>query len=176
MIWYEINRLIIKSMRYDCWWYTIWPVWDMMGHPNTHYCQDEITAGCAHMIVKETLRNFVSGHYQAECTKPCVQPQYKLSQFALNMWPRKVQNTSRYIMTSNSIWIFNAIYSLFRLFLYLKTTNVEVEEEYLLYDLNVFLASIGGSFGLFLGFSFYQVALYGLKYATRRRPKVRVVR
>ena len=106
MIWYEINRLIIKSMRYDCWWYTIWPVWDMMGHPNTHYCQDEITAGCAHMIVKETLRNFVSGHYQAECTKPCVQPQYKLSQFALNMWPRKVQNTSRYIMTSNSIWIF----------------------------------------------------------------------
>ena len=74
--------------------------------PNTHYCQDEITAGCAHMIVKETLRNFVSGHYQAECTKPCVQPQYKLSQFALNMWPRKVQNTSRYIMTSNSIWIF----------------------------------------------------------------------
>ena len=34
MIWYEINRLIINSMRYDCWWYTIWPVWDMMGHLN----------------------------------------------------------------------------------------------------------------------------------------------
>ena len=124
--------------------------------PNTHYCQDEITAGCAHMIVKETLRNFVSGHYQAQCIQNCVQPGYKLSQFALNLKP-KAQNTSS-------------------LFLYLKTTNVEIEEEYLLYDLNVFLASMGGSLGLFLGFSFYQVALYGLKYATRRRPKVRVVR
>ena len=106
------------------------------------------------MIVKETLRNFVSGHYQAQCIQNCVQPGYKLSQFALNT---KAQNTSS-------------------LFLYLKTTNVEIEEEYVFYDLNVFLASMGGSLGLFLGFSFYQVALYGLKYATRRRPKVRVVR
>ena len=125
--------------------------------PDTHYCQDEITAGCAHMIVKETLRNFVSGHYQRQCPTPCVQSQYKLSQFALNLWPTEVENTSR-------------------LFLYLKSTDVEVEEEYLLFDLNVFLASIGGSFGLFLGFSFFQVALYGLKYTTRKRPKVRVVR
>ena len=53
---------------------------------------------------------------------------------------------------------------------------MQVEQELGLFDLNTFLASIGGSLGLFLGFGFYQVGLYALKYATRRKPKVRVVR
>ncbi len=42
---------------------------------------------------------------------------------------------------------------------YYKTMDAVIEEEVLLYDLNSFVAAMGGSMGLFLGFSCYQLAL-----------------
>ena len=106
---------------------------------NTSYCSDEVTAGCAHIIVKESLRTYVGGGGgSGSCRRPCVNHKYKTSQFRLKMWPPRVGNTSR-------------------LFLYLASTDVKLrEEDYCLFDLNLIISSVGGSMGLFLGFSFYQ--------------------
>ena len=42
---------------------------------------------------------------------------------------------------------------------YYKNMDIEVSEEVLLYDFNALVAAVGGSLGLFLGFSCYSVAL-----------------
>ena len=43
---------------------------------------------------------------------------------------------------------------------YWDTTDVETRHEHVLYDLNSIIASIGGSMGLFLGFSCYQFIVW----------------
>ena len=43
---------------------------------------------------------------------------------------------------------------LFSIFMTVATSNVLVNEEYLLYDLNNIISAVGGSMGLFLSFSF----------------------
>ena len=43
---------------------------------------------------------------------------------------------------------------LFSIFMTFATSNVLVNEEYLLYDLNNIISAVGGSMGLFLSFSF----------------------
>ena len=45
------------------------------------------------------------------------------------------------------------------LFFQWEDENVIIEEEYLLMDLNAIVSAIGGSLGLFLGFSWLQVLL-----------------
>ena len=45
-------------------------------------------------------------------------------------------------------------------FFYLKT-EVETEEEILIYDFSEIVAGVGGSLGLFLGFSCFQVGVLG---------------
>ncbi len=37
-----------------------------------------------------------------------------------------------------------------------KSTNVRVEEEYLIFDTSDIVSGLGGNLGLFLGFSFYR--------------------
>lgn len=49
--------------------------------------------------------------------------------------------------------------------MYYGETEVRVKEEFLIYDLNAIVAAIGGSLGLFLGFSCYEVARGGLQKA-----------
>ena len=49
--------------------------------------------------------------------------------------------------------------------MYYDETEVQVKEEFLIYDLNAIVAAIGGSLGLFLGFSCYEVARGGLQRA-----------
>ena len=49
--------------------------------------------------------------------------------------------------------------------MYYAQTEVQVKEEFLIYDLNAIVAAIGGSLGLFLGFSCYEVARGGLEKA-----------
>ena len=46
-----------------------------------------------------------------------------------------------------------------RLYMYLASPNVMVHEEYLLFDFNSIIASVGGSMGLFLSFSFLECLL-----------------
>ena len=43
--------------------------------------------------------------------------------------------------------------------MYLASPNVMVHEEYLLFDFNSIIASVGGSMGLFLSFSFLECLL-----------------
>ena len=49
--------------------------------------------------------------------------------------------------------------------MYYDETEVQVKEEFLIYDLNAIVAAIGGSLGLFLGFSCYEMARGGLEKA-----------
>lgn len=42
------------------------------------------------------------------------------------------------------------------LYMFFETADTLVSEEYLIYDLNNIVASVGGSLGLFLGFSCLQ--------------------
>ena len=49
--------------------------------------------------------------------------------------------------------------------MYYHETEVQVKQEFLIYDLNAIVATIGGSLGLFLGFSCYEVARGGLQRA-----------
>ena len=44
-------------------------------------------------------------------------------------------------------------FTFLRAYMYLSTSNVVVNEEYLLFDTNSIIASVGGSMGLFLSFS-----------------------
>ena len=118
------------------------------------YCTSEATAGCAHKIAKETLRHLVGGNF-ANCKTPCVNQNYELSHFKLNMWPPRAPNSSR-------------------LFLYLSSTNVLVEEEYCLFDLNASISSVGGTLGLFFGFSVYHAVLCVVKLYFRPGPRMRV--
>ena len=46
--------------------------------------------------------------------------------------------------------------------IYYENTDTIVSEEMLLYDLNSIVSAVGGSLGLFLGFSCFQVALWML--------------
>ena len=61
----------------------------------------------------------------------------------------------------------------FRLFLYPITADVLVYEEYLLFDFNAIVSSVGGSLGLFIGFSFLQCAMstFGLIEKTCQKCK-----
>ena len=61
----------------------------------------------------------------------------------------------------------------FRLFLYPITADVLVYEEYLLFDFNAIVSSVGGSLGLFIGFSFLQCAMstFGLTEKTCKMCK-----
>ena len=54
------------------------------------------------------------------------------------------------------------------LYFFYQTTAYEVQEEYLLYDFNSIIASVGGSLGLFLGFSCFQIARTSLKRLVKR--------
>ena len=47
--------------------------------------------------------------------------------------------------------------------MYYGRTEVKVKKEFLIYDLNTIVATIGGSLGLFLGFSCYEVTRSGLE-------------
>ena len=67
---------------------------------NIRYCQNEFTAGCAHIIIKESLRQLVNGKFPG-CEIPCVQENYKFSQFSLKQWENRVYNTSRYWQISH---------------------------------------------------------------------------
>ena len=48
--------------------------------------------------------------------------------------------------------------------MYLSTSNVVVNEEYLLFDTNSIIASVGGSMGLFLSFSILSFLDYFLTF------------
>ena len=60
-----------------------------------------------------------------------------------------------------------------RLFLYPITADVLVYEEYLLFDFNAIVSSVGGSLGLFIGFSFLQcvMSIFGLTEKTCQKCK-----
>ncbi len=58
-------------------------------------------------------------------------------------------------------------------FLYYKTTTYKVFEEYLLYDTNTIIAAIGGSLGLFLGFSCFHLVKSSLDSSKKWRKKLR---
>jgi hypothetical protein len=111
------------------------------------YCEDEVTAACAHVIAKETMRQLVGSNFP-NCMLPCRHQKYELLQFVLNMWPPRVPNSSR-------------------LFVYLSSSDVMVHEEYCLFDMNAIISSIGGSMALFLGFSCLQLLLYVGKHIFR---------
>ena len=49
------------------------------------------------------------------------------------------------------------------LFVYYKTTTLKIFDEYLLYDTNAIISAIGGSLGLFLGFSCFQAVRRSLR-------------
>ena len=55
---------------------------------------------------------------------------------------------------------------------YYENTNTLVSEEMLLYDLNSIVSAVGGSLGLFLGFSCFQVALWMLGCVFKRINKM----
>ena len=62
-----------------------------------------------------------------------------------------------------------------RLFLYLDSTDVMVREEgYCLFDFNLIISSVGGTMGLFLGFSLYQTLAWLLGHFFRQRNTVRL--
>ena len=42
----------------------------------------------------------------------------------------------------------------------IRTSEIVVEEEYMVYDFNGIVGTVGGSLGLFVGFSFLQCMLY----------------
>ncbi len=52
-------------------------------------------------------------------------------------------------------------------FLFYRSNVYSVMEEYLLYDANAVIAALGGSLGLFLGFSFLQVGRAAINYFVR---------
>ena len=64
---------------------------------NTNYCNNEFTAGCAHLIAYETLREYVLGNSNPDiiCKRPCIHQEFKISKFELKLWPSRVANTSR---------------------------------------------------------------------------------
>ncbi len=60
------------------------------------------------------------------------------------------------------------------MFVRFETNDVIVLEEYLLYDFNDIIAAVGGSLGLFLGFSCLQVAFRSNVCKSTRRHLLRV--
>ena len=53
-------------------------------------------------------------------------------------------------------------------FMLFESTTYSIFEEYVLYDENTIIAGVGGSLGLFLGFSCLQVVKSGTKFCTKR--------
>ncbi len=59
------------------------------------------------------------------------------------------------------------------IFMFYKTTTYKIFEEYLLYDTNTIISAIGGSLGLFLGFSCLHLVKGGLDSTKKVRSKWR---
>ena len=53
------------------------------------------------------------------------------------------------------------------LFIGIETTNIEIHEEYLLFDAGNIFTAIGGSLGLFLGFSFLDAFNFIAKFVVQ---------
>ena len=53
------------------------------------------------------------------------------------------------------------------LFIGIETTNIEIHEEYLLFDAGNIFTAIGGSLGLFLGFSFLDAFNFMAKFVVQ---------
>ena len=52
--------------------------------------------------------------------------------------------------------------------IYYKNMDVDISEEVLLYDFSAIVAAVGGSMGLFLGFSCYSLVLEFYTYCSER--------
>jgi hypothetical protein len=72
------------------------------------------------------------------CPKSCTEKSLKTE---LQMMPIKDKNS-------------------FKLYMYYQTDDIDLYEEYLIYDFPGIVSSVGGSLGLFLGFSFFQCGGY----------------
>jgi hypothetical protein len=99
------------------------------------YCTDVETVLMVTKLGREALRPLLTFQIP-NCTKPCRTTKYRLSQ---NTYGK-----------AYSPQIDNFFY------LAVASTDIIVEEEIRIFDANSIVASIGGSLGLFIGFSFLQ--------------------
>ena len=72
---------------------------------------------------------------------------------------RSIPETGR---PSNSSWVF----------VYFNEINVDQRREFVLYDFNSMIANVGGSLGLFLGFSFLDFVCMVINLAAEYAGKV----
>lgn len=79
-----------------------------------------------------------------ECFDPCLLPEYKVQQRE-SFVPGRPQGLTR-------------------LFVYYYSVEEEYNQEYVLFDFNAIVAAVGGSMGLFLGFSFLECALAAQRF------------
>jgi hypothetical protein len=89
-------------------------------------------------------------HSESLCKPPCDQEEF---QYQMNISPFKSPSNSELILFYNSI-------------------QVEFGREVVLYDFNTIVAAVGGSMGLFLGFSFYDSALKLASFILQRKNKI----
>ena len=86
-----------------------------------------------------------------QCYDPCVLPEFKVRQRESYV-PGKPQGKAR-------------------LFIYYYSVEEEIVEEYVLFDFNAIVAAVGGSMGLFLGFSFLDCGFAVVKFVGEKyRP------
>ncbi len=116
-------------------------------------CTAQKDMECAH----EEYRRILEAHIDPQatgCPVPCKQVRYKAS---------LREDSSRYLGNLTSVS------------LYFKTSHVIAYEEYLLYDLNTIVAAVGGSLGLFLGFSCWHCMVLVVDRWTKFCPAKKVV-
>ena len=106
------------------------------------------------------------------CKKPCQINTFQVSKSDINAemqdkdymgWVEIWHSLPFFLYIPYPAWVYtylkycilkNYTCVLFSIFMTVATSNVLVNEEYLLYDLNNIISAVGGSMGLFLSFSF----------------------
>ena len=98
-----------------------------------------------------------------------------ITQIAMMWWPTTSKNILDKIYVNQTSWLFSEFaFGYFSdlqvvsainwtppyIYTVIRTSEIVVEEEYMVYDFNGIVGTVGGSLGLFVGFSFLQCMLY----------------
>ena len=130
---------------------------------------------CARDIVFGLAREVNSKKNPCRKYLPCTSKGYVLNQYETDMHETSNKTVYGYVNDNFKKYVKKwQIFEInFRLFLYPITADVLVYEEYLLFDFNAIVSSVGGSLGLFVGFSFLQCAMsiFGLTEKTCQKCK-----
>ena len=116
------------------------PQLELWNAQNLPTCKSLSQAQCSYMAQRRSMFGANAG---AQCLLPCHTEEYSYS-----------FRTSPMLDTENKDNL--------DFFTYYNVIDVEVSREHMLYDLNTIVAAVGGSMGLFLGFSFYEFAVKAL--------------